>query len=39
MDQHLPKLHDLNVCVLRLPELPLGQGRGGFLPICFSFQL
>ena len=39
MDQHLPKLHDLNVCVLRLPELPLGQSRGGFLPICFSFQL
>jgi hypothetical protein len=27
------------VCVLRLPELPLGQGRGGLLPICFSFQL
>lgn len=39
MDQHLPKVHDLNVALFRPPELPLGQGRGGLLPIGFHFQL
>jgi hypothetical protein len=38
MDQHFPKLHDLNVALGRAPELPLGQGRQGFLPICFHNQ-
>src|SRR5512133_1792967 len=39
MDQHFPKLHDPNVALFRPPELPFGQGRGGFFPICFHVQL
>jgi hypothetical protein len=38
MDQHFPKVHDLDVALGRAPELPLGQGRQGFLPICFHVQ-
>ena len=39
MDQHFPKLHDLNVALCRSPELPLGQGRCGLLPRCVHVQL
>lgn len=39
MDQHFPKVHDLDVALFCSPELPLGQGRGGFLPIDFCFQI
>jgi len=39
MDQGFPKVHDLNVAFFRPPELPLGQGRCGFLCVCFYFQL
>jgi hypothetical protein len=38
MDQHFSKFYDLNVALGRAPELPLGQGRQGFLPICFHNQ-
>jgi hypothetical protein len=38
MDQHSPKLHDLNVALCRPPELPLGQGRCGLLPRSVHVQ-
>jgi hypothetical protein len=39
MDQHFPKLQDPNVALGRPPELPFGQSRWGFLPLCFHVQL
>jgi hypothetical protein len=39
MDQHFPKVHDLNVALFRSPELPLGQGTWSFLSSCFHIQL
>jgi hypothetical protein len=38
MDQHFPELHDPNVALFRFPELPLGQRRCGFPPICLHDQ-
>jgi hypothetical protein len=36
--QSLPQLYNLNVRVVGLPQLPVSQGREGFLPIRSNFH-
>ena len=38
IDQPLAQLHDLNVRILRLPQLSIGQSRHGLLPIRLYFH-
>jgi hypothetical protein len=38
IDQPLAELHDLNVRILCLPHLSIGQGGQGLLPIRFYFH-